>query len=112
LAATVTGWCSAKPCSHVGMVWVGTNTALVNPSGEHRHVDGSLYGLCGVYDQAAECHPPPTVRTRMSGQSPARRSVPGGWSASGTRWRHQRPASTPGSRPTPTGPTRAVCYLG
>src|SRR5918995_221453 len=27
------GWCSAKSSSQVGMVWVGTNTALVNPSG-------------------------------------------------------------------------------
>src|SRR5262249_42207466 len=32
-AVTVTGWWVANGCSHDGMVWVGTNTALVKPSG-------------------------------------------------------------------------------
>src|SRR6266568_1323891 len=33
LVVTVTGWLAANACSHPGMVWVGTNTELVNASG-------------------------------------------------------------------------------
>src|SRR5215216_1276940 len=33
LVATVTGWLAANACSQPGMVWTGTNTELVNASG-------------------------------------------------------------------------------
>src|SRR2546421_10017837 len=32
-AVTVTGWCAANGRSQDGIVWAGTNTALVKPSG-------------------------------------------------------------------------------
>jgi hypothetical protein len=25
MITSVTGWCDAKPCSHEGIVWMGTN---------------------------------------------------------------------------------------